>query len=128
MSICASCGRPIGAQKPARSGCTSCAWRAAIQARTTRNEEAAAGSSGSAGAATAEAREPDDLAASHQHVPGNVPLMIATLREYAALVGEELGERELRVFVALCRGNSRPYRFELNRLVSRFVDRLEQAW
>jgi hypothetical protein len=54
--------------------------------------------------------------------------LMAQLRDYATVVGENLGEREARVAHALSRGNSRPYRAELNRIASRFVAQLESTW
>jgi hypothetical protein len=55
--------------------------------------------------------------------------LTARLCAFAAAAGDALGDGQvLRVYAALLRGNQRPYRVELNRLASRFVGRLEDAW
>jgi hypothetical protein len=117
MSRCASCGRPIDASRPNRGGCTSCTWRAAVQASQAAPDSAAP----SAATEPDRTDEPTPLGESIED-------LMAQLRAYAAVVGEDLGKREPRVAHALSRGNSRPYRAELNRIASRFVAQLENTW
>ena len=54
--------------------------------------------------------------------------MMERLFKYAAMTGEDLGNASARIYLALLRGNTRPYATEVNRLVDRFIDRLEIAW
>jgi hypothetical protein len=55
-------------------------------------------------------------------------ILIARLRDYASIVGADLGDREALVSRALARGNLRPYQAELNRIAERYVEGLERSW
>lgn len=117
MPRCASCGRPIDAALGAPAGCVACSRRAALQQPKTATDEPA-DDAGGAGAETA--RQPVRAE--------TLDAIMARLRDYAALVGEELGDREGRVLRELARGNARPYSAEVNRLARRYVDQLEAVW
>ena len=52
---------------------------------------------------------------------------LRTLREYAAVMDEDISGAELRLARALARGDERPFQAEINRLAARFLDQaLEQ--
>ena len=124
MARCASCGRTIDAAKPPRGACTSCSSRAAIQASQTPADAAATGPAVELPGPSSETQGPIPTTGDDE----TIAEMIARLRDYAAVLGEDLGEREPRVLRALARGNGRPYRAEVNRLARRFVDLLESSW
>ena len=123
MPTCATCGSPVD-QAPAKRECPSCTWRAAVRASkiaVTDNaqREHAAPSNGAA----ADNDEPLlDLSIDPAE-------LTSRLRGLAVAGGEPLtDEQTLRVYAALLRGNHRPYQTELNRLASRFINRLEDVW
>ena len=121
MAICASCGQPVDAARAKRSACPSCTWRAALRV--------------SQSATTDEAESASDLTPGVDSdeafiEAGDDPVSLVTrLQEFAAAASEPLNDdRARRVYVALIHGNMRPYRAEMNRLVSRFIEKLEESW
>jgi hypothetical protein len=54
--------------------------------------------------------------------------LMERLFAFAGIAGEDLGDAARRIYLALLRGNPRPYRTKLNRLVDRYIDRIEDAW
>ena len=55
--------------------------------------------------------------------------LVSRLQDLAAATSDRVDDhRARRIYVALLNGNTRPYQAEMNRLVSRFIDNLEQAW
>lgn len=123
MARCASCGQPLDSTvSPA--GCRSCA-SGALTARAGKSPDTPPRRSGSA--RPNETPPPDSPSISPERA-AVVMRTLAELRAFAAIIGEQLGDREVRVGRALARGNDRPYRAELNRLAGRYVERIEQTW
>jgi hypothetical protein len=58
------------------------------------------------------------------------PLTLVTrLQELAAAARDPIDDqRARRVYLALLNGNTRTYRAEMNRLVGRYIEKLEAAW
>jgi hypothetical protein len=124
MPICARCGQPLDAM-PVQRACPSCTWRAALRA----SRAALADTSTEQPAPTADGASADDAVALHAITADVNPVeLMDRLITYATMVGEDLGPATARIYLALIRGNPRPYHTELNRLVSRFVDNLEESW
>jgi hypothetical protein len=61
---------------------------------------------------------------------GDDPISLVTrLQDLAAATADLIDDhRARRIYVALLNGNTRPYRAEMNRLVSRYIDTLEETW
>ena len=124
MPICASCGQPVDAT-PVQRACPSCTWRAALRASKAVVAQPAAAevdtttsASGAGGTNSIDLLRADD----------DPTELMDRLLVYTAMAGETVGPAAARVYLALLRGNPRPYYTELNRLVGRFMDRLEDAW
>jgi hypothetical protein len=120
MPICASCGQPVEAARARRSTCPSCTWRAAIRLSQT---------------ATADEADSPDLthtASGHAafiEVGDDPETLVTQLQEFAAAAADPLHDhRARRVYIALMHGNTRPYEAEMNRLVARYIERLEETW
>jgi hypothetical protein len=126
MPICATCGQPLDAP-PLQRACPSCTWRAALRASKAVAAENA--TTPQATARTETAKAADAPAALELPVVDHDPLeLMERLFRYAAATGDDLGDASARIYLALLRGNSRPYATEINRLVARFIDRLEDTW
>ena len=126
MPICARCGQPLDAL-PAKPGCPSCTWRAALRASkavVTDTPPSAATTNALATRDDSAVAPIDDL-----DIGADDPLaLMERLFAFAGIAGEDLGDAARRIYLALLRGNPRPYRTKVNRLVDRYIDRLEDAW
>jgi predicted RNA-binding Zn-ribbon protein involved in translation (DUF1610 family) len=123
MPICASCGQPVDAARAQRNACPSCTWRAALRlSQTTTTDEA----EGAGTDLAVLALDADDAGIQI----GDDPVTLVTrLQDLAAATPEPIDDhRARRIYLALLNGNTRPYRAEMNRLVSRYIDTLEQSW
>jgi predicted nucleic acid-binding Zn-ribbon protein len=118
MSRCANCGQPIETSNDQDTGgCASCGGRATESSSSAAATEAADQDSESVNAD----EDTIDLTESLEE-------LISRLREYATIVGEDSSRSIERVIRGLVRGNGRPYRAEVNRLASRFLEQVEDSW
>ena len=83
----------------------------------------------------AEAQPQDQLEGDSASIGDGVPRVtprfetqLAVLRECAALVGEDIRPAELRILMAMARGDTGPYRAEVNRLASKFLEQASASW
>ena len=122
MPICASCGQPVDAARAQRNACPSCTWRAALrlsQAPSADGAEAAVD-------VIANAADVDDAGI---QIGDDPVTLVSRLQDLAAATADPIDDhRARRIYLALLSGNTRPYRAEMNRLVSRYIDTIEQTW